>query len=425
MNFQDPLPHTSITSATPHRTTPAQTRRVVLITAIAVLAVLGGLYGFNRLRASGMKAYFAANKPPVLAMSTEVVATSDIPQDLSAIGSIAAVHQVMISAEVGGKVARIAFQAGTEVKKGALLVQLNDATEQADLALARAQMKLSKVGLDRARALTERGFSAQSQLDQAQNQFDAAAAGVTRNEALIAQKQVRAPFDGALGVRQIEVGQYLEPGANMVMLTDVGFLYVDFTLPEQARPQLAQGQNIALTVDAYPGRTFIGRLYVIDPQIAQDTRTIKLQAVVDNHDRLLMAGMFAKVKVALPPRTNVMTVPETALDHTLYGDSVFVAQAAGNSPDGKLLFKLARTAVQAGERFVGRVAVTGLKPGDRVVTAGQSKVFDGDIASFFDAPEGTNGNGVWAGLDLGEGKDAAVTKIRYYPRADFPARLHA
>jgi multidrug efflux system membrane fusion protein len=377
MNFQDPVPPTASTSAVPRRLTAAQRRKVAIVTAAAVVAVIAVLVGFDALRSYGMKKFFANNKPPPLAVNSEVVQTGRLAQSLSAIGSVAAVHQVAISAEVGGQVSRIAFQAGTAVKKGELLVQLNDAPEQADLAASRAQQRLAKVSLDRARQLTGRGFVAQAQLDQAQSQYDAATAAIARDEALIAQKQVRAPFDGTLGVRLIEVGQYLQPGTAMVVLTDVSFLYVDFTLPEQARPQLALGQDVAVTVDAYPGRSFRGRIYVIDPQINPDTRTIKMQAVVENSERLLMAGMFANVRVALPPREDVMTVAETALDHTLYGDSVYVVRTGEPGPDGKPQLKVAHVPVTAGERADGRVAVTGLKPGDRVVTAGQVKLFEG------------------------------------------------
>jgi multidrug efflux system membrane fusion protein len=333
-----------------------------------------------------MASFFANNKPPPLAVSTEVVATSTMPQALTAIGSVAAVHQVTISAEASGKVSKLVFQAGTAVKKGDLLVQLNDAPEQADLASARAQQRLAKVSLDRAQQLTAKGFVAQSQLDQARSQYDAATAAIARDEALIAQKQVRAPFDGTLGVRLIEVGQYLEPGAAMVVLTDESLLYVDFTVPEQARPQVQMQQDVTVSVDAYPGKTFRGRIYVLDPQITADTRTVKLQAVVENKDHELMAGMFANVSVQLPPREGVLTVAETAIDHTIYGDSVYVVSNGPAGADGKPTLIAKRAPVTTGERADGRVAVTGLKAGDRIVTAGQVKLFEGAAVTLSTTP---------------------------------------
>ncbi len=376
MNYQDH--QTPSSTATPPRTlTPGQRRKVLIITASAVGAVLALLVGWNLFTGIMMKQFFANNKPPPLAVSTEVVQPSSIEQSMTAIGSVAAVHQVVISAEVGGQVSQIVFQAGTAVKKGDLLVRMNDAPEQADLASARAQQKLAKVALERSTQLKAKGFVAQSQLDQAQSQYDAASATIARASALIAQKQIRAPFDGTLGVRQIEVGQYLEPGKAMVVLTDTSFLYVDFTMPEQARPQLRMEQDLSITVDAYPGETFQGRIYVLDPQITTDTRTVKLQAVVQNRDNKLMPGMFANVKIALPARADMLTVAEIALDHTIYGDSVYVVRPGDAGADGKPTLKAVRTPVVAGQHVGDRVVVTGLKAGDRVVTAGQSKLFEG------------------------------------------------
>ena len=376
MNYQDPQPQGSV-APPPRRLTPEQRRKVFIITASAVGAVLALLVGWNLFTGMMMKKFFANNKPPPMAVSTEVVQAMTLDQSLTAIGSVAAVHQVVISAEVNGQVSKIVFQAGMPVKKGDLLVQLNDATEQADLAAARAQQRLSKVALERAKSLIGKGFVSQAQLDQAQSQYDALAANIARNESLIAQKRIRAPFDGVLGVRQIEVGQYLQAGTAMVMLTDTSFLYVDFTVPEQARPSIKLEQDISITVDAYPGETFAGRIYVLDPQVSADTRTVKLQAVVQNRDNKLMAGMFANVKIALPPRPDMLTVSEIAIDHTIYGDSVYVVKPGDAAADGKPTMKVVRTPITTTQRESGRAAVTGLKAGDRVVTAGQVKLFDG------------------------------------------------
>jgi multidrug efflux system membrane fusion protein len=376
MNYQERQTQGSV-APQPRRLTPEQRRKVFIITAVAVGTVLALLVGWNVFTGVMMKKFFANNKPPPMAVSSEVVQTATMAQSLTAIGSVAAVHQVTISAEVGGQVSKILFQAGQPVKKGEVLVQLNDATEQADLAAARAQQRLNKVALDRAQSLIGKGFVSQAQLDQAKSQYDAITATIARNESLIAQKRVRAPFDGTLGVRLIEVGQYLQAGAAMVNLTDTSFLYVDFTVPETARPHLRMEQDVNIAVDAYPNETFAGRIYVIDPQISPDTRTVKLQAVVQNRDNKLMAGMYANVKVELPARPDVLTVAEIAIDHTIYGDSVYVIKPGDAGPDGKPTLKAVRTSITAGQRDNGRVAVTGLKAGDRVVTAGQVKLFDG------------------------------------------------
>ncbi len=385
MNFQDRPTQGSITPASRQLTT-GQRRKVFIITAASVGAVLAILVGWNVFTGIMMKKFFANNKPPPLAVSTEVVQPMTMAQSMTAIGSVAAVHQVTISAEIGGQVSKLLFVAGQPVKKGDVLVQLNDSTEQADLLAARAQQRLTKVSLDRAQSLIARGFVSQSQLDQAKSQFDSVSATIARNEALIAQKRVRAPFDGTLGVRLIEVGQYLQAGAAMVHLTDTSFLYVDFTVPETARPHLRMEQDLNITVDAYPGETFAGRIYVIDPQISPDTRAVKLQAIVQNRDNKLMPGMFANVKVELPAKPDVLTVAEIAIDHTIYGDSVYVVKPGDAGADGKPTLKAVRAPITAGQRENARVAVTGLKAGDRVVTAGQVKLTEGATVTLSTEP---------------------------------------
>jgi multidrug efflux system membrane fusion protein len=303
-----------------------------------------------------------------------------LPQYLTAAGSIAAVHNVTISPEVEGRVTKIAFEAGSATKKGDLLVQLNDAPERAERAAMRAQERLAQVALDRARRLLASGFVAQAQLDRAQSQHDAAAANVAKVEAAIAQKQIRAPFDGKLGVRWIEVGQYLTAGAAVTTLTETAPLYINFAMPEQAVPRLAVGQDVDLDVAAYPGRKFPARVAIIDPQVMSDTRTVRVQAISDNTDGVLTPGMYAKVQVSLAARDNVLTIPETAVNHSLYGDSVYLIQES-KGEKGEAVLTVTRTPIQTGERVDNRVAVTGIKEGDRVVTTGQIRLFEGAVVT--------------------------------------------
>ena len=375
MNYQDHHPHQQTGAAS--QPTPERTRRVTIYTAIVVAIVLALFVGWNEMGKYMMQKYFADNKPPPVPVTTDIAKSGDLPQTITAIGSVAAVHQVMLSPEIAGRVTKFDFVPGTEVKKGALLVQINDAPEQAELAAAKAQERLTNLTLTRQRDLQGRGFASNQQLDMAQSQYDAARASAGRLQAVIAQKQIRAPFDGVLGVRQVEVGMYVTTGAPLVMLTDVSFLYVDFTVPEQAKPQLNLGQDLTIKVDAYPGRTFVGKISVLDPQISPETRTIKLQAIVDNQERLLMPGMFAHVDVTLPSKPNVVTIPELALDHNIYGDFVYVVKDGQPDKDGKPTHAAARLAVTSGEHMGDRVAVTGVKAGDRVITTGQVKLTDG------------------------------------------------
>jgi multidrug efflux system membrane fusion protein len=381
MNFQERTP-TSI-SAPPPAVSPEQRRRVMRLTAIGVVAVLALLIAFNLVREHFKAAALAAFKLPPIPVLTEVIAPSSLPQYLTATGSITAVHQVTITPEVEGRVTQIAFEAGSTVKRGDVLIQLNDAPEQADLAAMRAQQKLAQLALDRQRRLLQSGFVAQAQLDQAQTQYDAATANIAKVSAVIAQKRIRAPFDGVLGMRWVEVGQYLAAGASITTLTQLSPLYINFTMPEQALPSLAVGQTVSITVDAFPGRTFPGRVVVIDPQIMTDTRTVRVQAEADNAEHLLASGMFAKVSVDLPAKPGVLTVPETAVDYSLYGSSVYVIREDKDKPGRPL--SAARVPIEIGERANNRVAVlNGLKAGDRVVTTGQIRLFEGAAVTLSD-----------------------------------------
>jgi multidrug efflux system membrane fusion protein len=188
---------------------------------------------------------------------------------------------------------------------------------------------------------------------------------------------VRAPFDGELGVRHVEVGQYLTAGTQIVTLTDLSMLYSNFTVPERGSAALKVGQTVRLSVDAYPGQKFEGQITAIEPQIASDTRNIRVQATIANPEHILKPGMFATTTVVLPEKPPVVTVPETAVDYTLYGDSVFLITEKKNE-DGKTSLTVVRTFVRTGNRVGGRAEVLeGLKAGDRVVAVGQLKLQSG------------------------------------------------
>jgi multidrug efflux system membrane fusion protein len=256
-------------------------------------------------------------------------------------------------------------------------LQLFDGPEQGDLASFKAQATGAQLALDRAKQLAARQFGPQSTVDSAQATYDQAVAGIAKTEALISQKLVRAPFDGELGVRRVEVGQFLSAGTQIVTLTDLSMLYANFTVPEKASAALKAGQTVRVLVDAYPGRTFEGKITTIEPQIAADTRNIRVQATIANPDRILKPGMFTTTTVVLPEKSAVITVPETAVDYTLYGDSVFlITEKKGD--DGKTNLTVVRTFVRTGDRVGGRVEILeGLKTADRVVAVGQLKLQSG------------------------------------------------
>ncbi|MGE5203521.1 MAG: efflux RND transporter periplasmic adaptor subunit [Acidobacteriota bacterium] len=346
--------------------------------AVMLAIVLGGLWGFNRFRAEAINQAFSHFAMPPTPVAAEPARSESLAHSISGIGTLQAVRQVTVVAEVGGRVKDIMFQAGSSVQGGTPLVQLNDAPEQGDLLNFKAQAKFAEISLARSRELVTRQAVPQQTVDQNQATLDEARAGISKTEAIIAQKLIRAPFSGELGIRQINLGQYLNPGGAIVTLTDLSVLYVNFTLPEQDRSLLAIAAPVELVVDAYPGQKFEGTINAIDPQIDPGTRTIKVQATLDNAEKKLLPGMYADVRVVLPPGQAVVTVPETAVDYTLYGDSVFVVKSEGKDEAGKPVDKVYRVFVKAGERALGRVAILeGVKAGDIVVTSGQLKLQSG------------------------------------------------
>jgi multidrug efflux system membrane fusion protein len=348
---------------------------LILVLVVAIVGVPALLVAFNNFRTHAIATAIAGMRPPAVPVEVATAKTEDIPKDLPGIGTLQAVHQVTVAPEVGGRVVKLFFQPGAVVHAGDPLVQLNDAPNQGDLANFQAQVRIAAVTLQRAERLVGRQYETQATVDADKAQLDEANAQVLKTEAQIAQLLVRAPFGGDLGIRQIDVGQYLSAGTAIVTLTDLSELYVNFTLPEQDRANLRIGQAVAITVDAYPNMKFPATLSTIEPQVSADTRTITVQATLANPDHRLLPGMFANAAVSLPPDKGVVVLPETAVDYSLYGDDVYILR---QQQDGS--FKAARTYVQTGRRFDGKVAVLkGIAAGDVVTTSGQLKLTDGAL----------------------------------------------
>lgn len=357
-----------------------------IIVGVLLGALVGGLVWFNYFRGQMIKQFFANNKPPPTVVSAAEAKSEVVPNLLTAVGSLVAVHQVDVSADVNGRVTEIKFEPGAHVEAGTPLVQLFDMPEQGDLANYKAQATVAQLSLDRAKQLASRQFGPQATVDTAQAAYDQAMAGIAKTEALISQKLVRAPFSGDLGVRKVEVGQYLTAGTAIVSLTDLSELWANFTVTEKDSGNLKVGQPVRLKVDAYPGRTFDAKITTIEPQIATDTRNIRVQATVANPEKILKPGMFVTTTVVLPDKSAVVTVPETAVDYTLYGDSVFVITEK-KGEDGKTSLSAVRTFVQTGNRVEGRAEIVkGLKPGDKVVAVGQLKLQSGSAVSISTDP---------------------------------------
>jgi multidrug efflux system membrane fusion protein len=340
---------------------PVRTVRWFIIVGALLALLVGGFYGFNAFRSKMITQFFANNKPPAATVTVAEAKSEVVPNLLRAVGDLAAVHQVNVTSDVSGRITEILFTAGATVKAGSPLVQLFDAPEQGDLASFKAQATVAQLSLDRAKQLAARQFGPQATVDSTQAAFDQANAGIAKTQAIISQKLVRAPFDGELGVRHVEVGQFLTAGTQIVSLTDLSAVYANFTTTEKDSATLQVGQTVRVVVDAYPGRKFEGKITTIEPQINTDTRNIRIQATT----------------VVLPDKEAVVTVPETAVDYTLYGDSVYLI-TENKTDDGKSNLTAVRTFVRTGDRTDGRVVITsGLKRGDRVVAVGQLKLQSG------------------------------------------------
>jgi membrane fusion protein, multidrug efflux system len=356
---------------------PIRMVRWFTIVGLLLAVLVGGLVGFNAFRTKMITQFFATNRPPPATVTVAEAKSEVIPNLLTAVGELAAVHQVNVTSDVSGRITEILFTAGSTVKAATPLVQLFDGPEQGDLASFKAQATVSQLSLDRAKQLAARQFGPQTTVEQAQAAYDQANAGIAKTQAIISQKLVRAPFDGELGVRHVEVGQFLTAGTQIVSLTDLSELYANFTVTEKDSGNLKVGQTVRVLVDAYPGRTFEGTITAIEPQISSDTRNIRVQATIANPDHILKPGMFATTTVVLPDKPPVVTVPETAVDYTLYGDSVFLITEK-KEDDGKTSLTSVRTFVRTGNRVNGRAEIlSGLKPGDRVVAVGQLKLQSG------------------------------------------------
>ena len=341
---------------------------------IILLVILGllfaGLVLWRNIRLGGQQGWAQGPLP----VTATVVEPREVPAALDAVGTLRAVNEVMLAPEASGRVVDIEFEAGDTVEKDALLVQLFDAPERADLASAKAALTLAQTQLKRSQRLASTGVDSKERRDQRAAQRDQAAAAVERLEAHIRQKQIRAPFAGKVGIRRIDHGQYLNAGEEVATLTALDTLFVEFALPQQDLSRIKTGATVDVKSDAWPERTFTAKVNAIEPQIGKDTRNVSVQAVLDNKDGALRPGMYVTASLALPPQQNALVVPETAIMTSAQGDSIAVVR--GKTP------KEGGTAdivpVISGRRIGNEVVVTrGLVPGDVVVTDGQLRIQPG------------------------------------------------
>ena len=354
---------------------PLGARRLAffILTLVILVALVGGLSYFQFfIKPVFIKtAISAAFAPKPTAVAVEEAKVEQWPPRLEAIGSLRAFQGIFVAPQVAGVVSAIHFQSGDDVAAGAPLVELDTSVEEADLANGRAQLKNANVTLDRARALIANGNTPQSTVDTALAARDSAAAAVDRTQAVIAQKTLKAPFAGRLGLRNVDLGQYVAAGANLTTLQQLDPIYVDFSAPEGALASLAAGQETTLAVDAQPGREFEGKVTAVDARVSADSRNVTVRAEFANPDHKLLPGMFADVTVTTGVAADVLTVPRTAIVYSLYGNNAFVVVPA-KSGDGLMVERrFIHVGATRGERIV---VLDGVKAGEKVVIAGQIKL---------------------------------------------------
>lgn len=347
-----------------------------------ILVVLG-LVVLIFLLLFGWRAWKNTPLPPQQLPPTAVVATIvnpvDVPASLTAVGSLRAVREVVLAPEVAGRISGIHFAPGQWVGAGTTLVQLYDGPERADRSAAIARANLARLQLTRSRELAPIGAESREVLQQREAEYQQAVAAIQQLDARLYQKRIVAPFSGQIGVRRVNLGQYLNPGDQVASLTDLSQLYVDFTVAQQELSKLTVGSEVVVTSDAWPGRNFIARVTTIEPRVAEDSRNIWIQGVVANPDRALRPGMYVNASLTLPPVPSALVLPSTAIMTSAQGDSVIVVRRQHSGKSGPVVDGVAEiVGVQTGSRFGNSVVITkGLNPGDVVVTEGQLRLQPG------------------------------------------------
>jgi membrane fusion protein, multidrug efflux system len=356
-----------------------------IIAVVIIGAFLGGLAWFQlQFKPAMINGFLSKQQPPPSTITAEAARTDDWIERLPAIGTLIASQGVDVAPQVAGIVTGLGFESDQDVEKGAKLVQLDISVELADQASAEAILKEADVSYKRQADLLLKNVTSEATVDTALAKRDSAAAALNRIKALIAQKAILAPFAGRLGIRHVELGQYVSPGLSMVTLQAQDPIWVDFPMPEQNIGKLKRDQVVELTVDAYPGQVFKGKISSLDARVAQDTRTLLVRGTLDNPERKLLPGMFANVSVLAGSARQVLSIPRTALTYSLYGDSVYVVKppegggAVPAQPPADAVFSVERRFVKPGQVREDRVAIeTGLQPGEQVVTTGQIKLVNG------------------------------------------------
>jgi membrane fusion protein (multidrug efflux system) len=346
----------------------------MILMLLAMTVLVGGILGFKLYGRHMMAKSMAAQKPPPVAVATATVRELTWQPSLHAVGSFVATQGIIVSAQLDGAVTKIAFESGAVVAAGDLLVQQDVSTEEAQLASAEAAATLARLSLDRAKELRAQGTNAPADLDAAVATSRQAQANVAGIRAAIEKKTVRAPFSGQVGIRQVNLGQFLRSGAVIVPLQALDPIYFNFSLPQQHAAQVAPGRSVQVTVDAFPGEVFTGTVTALNPNVDDASRSLQLQATLANAGGRLRPGMFGVMDVQLPAQEKVLTVPLSAIVYNPYGNAVYVVEDAGEGQGLIVRQQFVQTGATRGDQIA---VLKGVKAGDVIVTAGQLKLRNG------------------------------------------------
>ena len=350
----------------------------MLIMLLLVGVLFGGIFGYKALVGSMIKKAMSAQQAPAVTVSATQAEYQNWQPKLTSVGTMRALNGVDVSTEVAGMAQEILFQSGEQVHKGQVLVRLNTEADQALLQSLQAAAELSRTIYERDQRQYKAKAISKAALDASQADLKVKQAQAAQQQALLAKKTIRAPFDGRLGITTVSPGQYLNPGEKIVTLQCSSSVYVDFYLPQQDVALIASGQNVIVMTNTYPGRSFQGRITAINPIVDQQTRNIQVEATVANPKYELLPGMFASIEVQAGQENRYLTLPQTAITYNPYGDTVYIVEEKGRGPQGNPNLIAKQTFVTVGPQRDGQIAILkGLKQGDRVVTSGQLKLKSG------------------------------------------------
>ncbi|MEZ5330860.1 MAG: efflux RND transporter periplasmic adaptor subunit [Thermoanaerobaculia bacterium] len=350
-------------------------RMIVMLAVVGAVIALLGFFKYKQIQTAIAEG--SSFQPPPEAVTTVIAEESSWDASLSAIGTVKAVQGVVVSADLPGIVEKIAFESGKRVSKGDVLVVLDARQERAQLAAAESQLELARLQLDRFSGLREKGVTSQSEYDSALAAHQQAEARVGEIRATIDRKTIRAPFSGLLGIRQVNVGQYLSPGDPVVPLQSLDPIYVDFALPQQQVGRIDAGTRVEATTEEGGEIDAVGTITAVDSVIDPATRNVQVQATFANQAGKLRPGMFVQTRIALAEASTVIALPASSISYAPYGNSVYVVEEK-EGEDGETHKSVRQQFVQLGSSRGDQVAVvSGLEPGAEIVTSGVFKLRNG------------------------------------------------